>query len=58
MQYECIFVRIREILPIGVDVSGILAGADSTKLQALRIPLQGSGFIGGMKRFAPELDAP
>jgi hypothetical protein len=32
MKYKCIFICIREILPIGVEVSGILAGADSTIL--------------------------
>jgi len=33
MEYECIFIRIREILSIGVEVSGILVGTDPTILQ-------------------------
>jgi hypothetical protein len=28
MEYECIFIRVREILPIRVEVSGILVRTD------------------------------
>jgi hypothetical protein len=41
MEYECIFIRIREILSIGVEVSGILVRTDPTILQ--RIANSGPG---------------
>ena len=35
MEYKCIFVCIREILSIGVEVSGILVRTDPTILQGI-----------------------
>jgi hypothetical protein len=44
MEHECIFIRSREILSIGVGVSGILAGTDSAILQGVAYSAPRLGF--------------
>jgi hypothetical protein len=43
MEYECIFIRTREILSIGVEVRAILVRADATILQRVANPAPGLG---------------
>ena len=43
MEYECIFIRTREILSIGVKVSAILVRTDTTILQRVANSAPGLG---------------
>src|SRR6266566_7321835 len=35
MQHECVFVGVRQVFPVSVEVSGVLARTDTSKLQRI-----------------------
>src|SRR5258708_34719364 len=51
MEYECIFIRTREILSIGVKVSAILVRTDTTILE--RVPNSAPGLGTRRRHEAP-----